>query len=129
MNFTSASTNWTFDRSVACAAEMTRVGCPGAPGWTISVFPAGACGDAGVPAAPDERHAANASRSTIENALAIVNREEHSSPRGQDVPCGAQRFGYLFGVRIPGAQQSAHFGVDVVRHAADRRHAVVDEQI
>ena len=35
MNWTSAAVNWTRERSLAFSAEIVRVACPGAPGWTM----------------------------------------------------------------------------------------------
>jgi hypothetical protein len=32
----SAGVCWTWDKSAALAAPMTRVACPGAPGWTMT---------------------------------------------------------------------------------------------
>ena len=36
MNLMSAAVCWTCDRSEAWASRMTRVACPGAPGWTMT---------------------------------------------------------------------------------------------
>src|SRR5258706_12866163 len=47
MNRTSAAVCWTRDRSTAVSTVMTRLDCPGAPGWTIG-------GRGSAPVAPHE---------------------------------------------------------------------------
>jgi hypothetical protein len=58
MNLMSASMYWTCDRSVAASAAMTRLGCPGAPGWMMggrgSVAEGGVAGDPGDPGDPGD---------------------------------------------------------------------------
>ena len=54
MNLMSAPVYCTCERSLACAAAITRLGWPGAPGWTI-----GGCASTGAA----ERHEAPAAAS------------------------------------------------------------------